>query len=100
MAVPVFEGEKVASLEFQSTRAYSPPAFVTASGRPKYDQAFTALFGGFEHPKLQREDWGFLTPFGRETSPRNVGRANVCKIQCCMLANDGHLHKKRPDQAI
>ena len=29
---------------------------------PKYDEAFSQHFWGFESPKLQRENWGFLTP--------------------------------------
>ena len=78
--------EKMASLELQSMRAYSPPAFVTASGRPKYDHAFSGPFRDFfEASSIQTcdEDWSMLTPFGRETSPRNMGGANVREIQCC-----------------
>ena len=40
MAVPVFEVEKMVSLEFQSTHAYHLPAFVVAPA-PKYDEAFS-----------------------------------------------------------
>ena len=35
-----------------------------------------------------------LPPFGCETSPRNVGGANMSEIHCCMLANDGKLQKE------
>ena len=85
MAIPVFEGEKTVSLELQSTRVYSPPVFFTASGCSKYDHAFSALFWGFEHPKLRREDWGFLTPFGCETSPWNVAGLMCAKFSVARL---------------
>lgn len=36
---------------------------------PKYGEAYSQHFRGFESPKLQRENWGFLTPRPDHSQP-------------------------------
>ena len=76
-----------------NSNLYSPPVFTTALDA-KVWQSLLWTFLRLKHPKLQKVEWGFLTPFGHETSPQNVGGTNVCKIQCSMLVNDGNYQKR------